>query len=197
MSESFKIEVLSRLVTILDRLGIPYAIGGSMASSVFGQIRFTEDADLCVEPFESRADSFYQAVQSEFYVSQEAMLYALRNRTSFNLIHLETAFKIDIFIPRKNDFDGQLITRRRLATIVDTSTVQMSFVSPEDTILLKLRWYVEGGEVSQRQWDDIMGVLRVQAKSLDRVYLVQWAQRLGVNHLLDRAIQQAVTRQEK
>lgn len=86
------IKIVRILTDVLDGLNIVYAIGGSMASSVYGAVRFTQDADITVEPFEKIADRFYSMIEKDFYISQTAMRNALRNRTSFNVIHLDTAF---------------------------------------------------------------------------------------------------------
>ncbi len=159
--------VLSQLIEVLDQLGIQYAIGGSLASSTYGMVRFTQDADITVPPFIGKIIPFVKRVESRFYVSQEAVMQANHLRTSFNLIHFDTAFKIDVFVEKDTAFDRGLLLRRTSLVLSGIDSPSFSFVSPEDVILLKLRWYSEGGEVSERQWRDIMGVLVIQGDTLD------------------------------
>lgn len=193
MSEVHHIEVVQRLINVLDALGIPYAIGGSMASSTYGTMRFTQDADITVQPFSPVADKFYDQIKDEFYVSEQAMHEALNTRGSFNVIHFETSFKIDIFIQGLGEFEQQLLARRRKLRLTETGQKDLSVVSPEDIILLKLRWLRETGGMSEHQWSDVLGVLRVQGEALDRGYLATWAKKLGLDELLDRAIAEAET----
>ena len=187
MSEPLEIEVLGQFIRILDELEISYAIGGSMASSAYGVVRFTQDADLTVAPFPNQAEAFVKAVEVSFYISKEAMFDAIQLRRSFNVIHLETAFKIDIFICRDNPFDRQVLERRQSLELSAPQGKRFSFVTPEDIVLLKLEWYRDGGEVSERQWSDIVNVLRVQGETLDQEYLKHNAQQLRALDLLEKA----------
>jgi hypothetical protein len=183
--------LVEEFVEILNQLRIPVVIGGSIASSIHGAVRFTQDADLCVEPFDEQMTSFLDRVRAHWYVSDSAVQYALRHRTSFNLIHLQTAFKIDVFVRQNNPFDSQIIPRRQYARLTGSSLKECPILSPEDTILMKMRWYVEGGMQSQRQWDDMLGVLRIQRDKLDMRYLELWALRWNNGDLLDRLIHEA------
>jgi hypothetical protein len=192
VGETRHIDVVERLVDVFDRLGIVYAIGGSVASSTYGTIRFTQDADVAVQPFSRIADKFYDTVKDEFYISDEAMQQALSSCGSFNLIHFETSFKIDVFVLGPGEFEQRLLARRRTAKLSDASRRDLSVVSPEDIILSKLRWWETGG-TSQRQWDDVLGVLAVQGKALDFDYLVASAKELGLAELLGRAIAEVDT----
>ncbi len=193
MRETRHIEVVERLVDVLDHLGIIYAIGGSLASSAYGAMRFTQDADISVQPFSRVAEDFYDLVKDEFYISAEAMREALRSHRSFNVIHFETSFKIDIFVLGCGEFEQRLLARRRKAKLGDASRRELGVVSPEDIILLKLRWFRETGGTSQRQWDDVLGVLAVQGDALDFEYLTTSARELGLEELLNRARAEAET----
>jgi len=186
-------EVIERFADVLDSLGIRYAIGGSVASALYGTIRFTRDADIMVQPFSSVADKLFDLLKEAFYVSREAMEEALRSRGSFNVIHFETAFKIDLFIQGPGEFEGRLLDRRHMLRLNEMSRRDVSVVSPEDIILLKLRWFRETGGTSERQWNDVLGVLAVQGKSLDFEYLTGSAKKLGLEELLNRAIAEADT----
>ncbi len=186
-------EVIERLADVLDNLGIRYAIGGSIASALYGTIRFTRDADITVQPFSSLADRLYELLEDEFYVSREAMEEALKSHGSFNIIHFGTAFKIDLFIQGPNEFERQLLDRRHMLRLDEASPREVGVVSPEDIVLLKLRWFSMTGGTSERQWSDVLGVLAVQGKSLDFEYLEDSARKLGLEELLDRAITEAQT----
>ncbi len=193
MGETRHIEVVERLVRVLDDLGIVYAIGGSMASSVYGTPRFTQDADIAVRPFSSVAGRFYDLIKDEFYISEEAMRQALSSCGSFNVIHFATSFKIDIFVQGPSGFEQRLLARRRKARLSDTSRRELNVVSAEDVVLLKLRWFRATAGTSQRQWDDVLGVLAVQSEALDFQYLTDSARELGLEDLLDRARAEADT----
>jgi len=185
--------VIERVADVLDSLGIRYAIGGSVASALYGTVRFTRDADITVESFTPLADRLYGLLKDEFYVSREAIEEALKSHSSFNLIHLQTAFKIDLFIQGSGEFEDRLLGRRHMMRLSDLSRRDVCVVSPEDIILLKLRWFDMTGGVSERQWGDVLGVLGVQGEALDGQYLTTWAKKLGLKELLDRAMAEAST----
>ena len=186
-------EVIERLADVLDSLGIRYTVGGSVASALYGTVRFTRDADVSVEPFSPVADRLYELLQDEFYISREAMEEALRSHGSFNVIHFETAFKIDLFVRGPSEFEGRLWERRHMLKLSEESNRDVSVVSPEDIILLKLGWFRQTGCTSERQWDDVLGVLAVQGDALDFEYLTASARELGLAELLNRARGEAET----
>lgn len=188
MSEQREIAVLERLAGVLDALGIPYAIGGSIASSMYGTVRFTRDADIALYPFTSVADRFYERLKDEFYISEEAMQRALSCCGSFSIIHFETAFKIDCFLLGPGEFEQQLLVRSRIVRLGESAEGELCFVSPEDVILLKLRRLREADGDSENQWTDIVGVLAVQGKALDFDYLTAQTRKFGVSGLFERAI---------
>jgi hypothetical protein len=193
VSELREIIVLERLAGVFDALGIPYAIGGSIASSMYGTIRFTRDADIGVYPFPSVADKFYERLKDTFYVSEEAMQQALSCCGSFSIIHLETAFKIDIFLLGPSDFEQQLLVRSKMVRLGESPESDLCFVSPEDVVLLKLRRLGESEGFSENQWDDILGVLAVQGRALDTEHLRDYARILEVEGLLEKAIAEAAS----
>ena len=191
MSELLDLEVLKSFTDILESLGITYVIGGSIASSIYGKVRFTQDADITVEPFEDKADEFLRLVSSDFYISSDAMQQALSQKGSFNVVHLESAFKIDVFIQKDTEFERQLLSRRNFMKLSDRFEKVFSIVSPEDIIMLKLRWYRQTDCTSEKQWQDILSVLEVQKDKLDFEYLKKWAGILRIDQLLARAISEA------
>jgi len=190
MSNSQELKILESLAEVLEQLDIAYAIGGSMASSIYGKVRFTQDADITVEPFDNQADQLFDLLKSQFYISRDAMYQALSQRRSFNIIHLKSAFKIDIFIRKDTAFEKQLMTRRRTLVLSDSLEKTFSVISPEDIILLKLQWYRNSGH-SERQWDDVLGILTIQAEKLDFEYLKKWAGILGIDQILEKAISES------
>ena len=106
------------------------------------------------------------------------------------MIHLRGAFKFDIFPVGEDRFARSELARRRYTTTTITGLENIEFpvASAEDTILSKLVWFRKGGEVSDQQWHDILGVIRVQAGRLDSKYLWEWAEKLDVGGLLRRAL---------
>ncbi len=181
--------ILESFTNILDRLCIDYAIGGSMASSIYRRVRFTEDADITVEPFHKLADKLFELLKSEYYISKDAMYQALKQHSCFNVIHLESAFKIDLFIRKNTAFEKQVMSRRKSLKLSDSMSKNFSVISPEDIVLLKLQWFHDSS--SERQWRDVLGILAVQAEKLDFEYLNKWADILRINQLLAKAISEA------
>jgi len=193
MAEPEEYLVLKQLTDALDDMRITYAIGGSVASSVYGKVRFTQDADITVASLADKAERLYTVLKENFYISKDAMYQAISNRGSFNVIHLTSAFKIDIFIQKDDDFHRQLFLRKRKVKLDDSIEHFFDIVSAEDIILLKLQWYQSAGCVSERQWSDVLGVLAVQAQSLDMKYLKNCSEKLGFSDIFNRAIQESKT----
>ena len=183
------IQVTLKVITAFDRLGIPYLIGGSLASAVHGIVRATMDADLVADIKPEQVLSLVASLESEFYIDSEMILDAIQYTSSFNLIHLETMFKVDVFILKQRPFDLNQMQRRISQSVGDSPEEQAYFSTAEDIILAKLEWFRAGGETSERQWRDIMGILDLQGDRLDFTYLQTWATRLGILDLLQRAIQ--------
>ncbi len=176
------------LVHVLDRLQIHYALGGSMASSIHGKPRYTQDADLTVEAFTGKEQAFTDSLDAAYYVSLDAVQLAVREQRSFNVIHTSSGFKIDVFIAKNTPFEQSAFARRRTAELAQEP---IYILSPEDIVLHKLEWFRLGGGVSDRQWSDILGVLQVQKDQVDLAYLENWAGQLGLTELLTQARQEA------
>jgi hypothetical protein len=163
----------------LEQLGVRYVIGGSLASTIHGVVRTTLDADIVAELSLSQAQPFADCLTGAFYFDLDAIRHSIRVRSSFNVIHLATLFKVDLFIPKGRPFDEQQLARRQLWIADPESGRSIYVATPEDTILAKLAWYRLGDEISDRQWRDILGVLAVQGDRLDLAYLRRWAARPG------------------
>lgn len=185
------IAVTLQVTQILDELQIPYFVGGSLASAVHGILRSTLDADIVASIRPDNVEPLYQALKETFYIAIEAVNEAIERGTSFNLIHLKTMFKVDIFVAQQ-PYDLTQIERRTLQVLgedMTTAKVYRAYVATaEDSILAKLRWYRLGGEVSERQWRDVLGVIKLQAASIDYGYLQFWAGQINVTDLLHRAL---------
>lgn len=190
-TQNESLQVLREVMGVFRAMGIPTAVGGSMASSLHGIPRQTQDADITAEPFPGREVEFAAHFDEAYYVDVEMIRSAMRRRASFNVINLHMGFKVDVFIRGDRPFDLSAMQRRGPKPLSASPDDVVDVHSPEDTILMKLDWYRIGGEMSDRQWADILGVLRVQAGKLDDTYLDHWANELSLNDLLRRAREQA------
>jgi hypothetical protein len=180
------IAVVAKVATAFEALGLRYVVGGSIASSLYGIPRATNDADVVAELRDEHVDPLCAALSGEFYIDADMVRDAIARRASFNVVHLPTMFKVDVFIQRGDAWSREQMTRGRSETVEDRS---IRFATPEDTVLHKLVWYRIGGEQSDRQWGDVLGVLKIQAGRLDDAYLDRWAPLLDVADLLERARQ--------
>jgi hypothetical protein len=172
---------------VFEALEIPYFIGGSLATAVHGVARATMDVDLIADMLLEHVEPFIHALGETFFADDEMIKTAILQRSSFNIIHKETMFKVDVFVGKKRPFDRSQFTRRATYSLATNPERTAYFASPEDNILTKLEWYQHGGGVSDRQWHDILSVIQIQGDRLDRPYLDHWAARLGVDALLERA----------
>ena len=189
LAEPIAVTVL--VTDALDALGVTYAIGGSLASAVHGVVRATMDADLVADLQMEHVEPLAQALGDAFYADVETMRDAVRRHGSFNVIHLDTMFKVDVFVARPRAFDRSQLARRQLHLLSEDPQCHAYVTSAEDIVLSKLEWYRMGGHVSDRQWRDVLGVLKVQCDRLDRDYLRRMAVTLDVTDLLERAFGEA------
>jgi len=182
-------DALARLLSVLDRMEIPYLIGGSVASSAHGIPRTTMDVDLVADLQPEQVDEFVEFLQAEFYVDSDAVREAIRRQRSFNLIHTSSVYKFDIFPLKQDDFSKASFGRRQFIDVRSFgSPIECAVASPEDTILRKLEWYRSGGQTSERQWNDLRGIRDVSGKLLDYAYLRKWAKFLKVDDLLEELL---------
>jgi hypothetical protein len=182
-----------RLVETLDRMKILFYVCGSVASSAHGLIRATLDVDL-VAPVQLRhIEGLVKELGKEFYVDPDMIRQALDAGRSFNLIHYASAYKFDIFPLREDPYEQSQFERRASARISleGVEHIDVPVASAEDTVLSKLVWFRSGGEVSDKQWNDIRGIVEIQRDRLDRSYLRRWATHLNVEDLLDRVLSQS------
>lgn len=190
-SESEMLAAIRLVVSALESIHVPYLIGGSVASGVYGEPRATRDVDLVAALRTGHAGAFAAALGTGFYAHQPAIDEAITSRRCFNVIHLDTMVKVDVFVAKEDDFTRSQFARRSRKQIGQGSPLDACFASAEDTVLTKLDWYRQGGGVSDRQWNDVLGVLKVQGPALDLAYLKEWAHRLGLTDLLQQALDDA------
>lgn len=189
MSEPDLLAALEPVVDALERLGVRYQVAGSVASSVHGMARSTMDVDVVAELEDSHVGELVRSLQGDYFIDENQVRAAVRDRASFNLIHQATIMKIDVFLPKQRLYDRQALARGIDETIAeDPESRSIRFAAAEDVILAKLEWYRLGNETSERQWADVLGILRVQRDRLDVAYLRRWAVELGVEDLLARAL---------
>ena len=179
------LDVALLVARALERAGVGYFLGGSLASSLQGEPRSTNDVDLVVDLAERDVARFVAALGSDFDVDEAALREAARARSSWNVLYLPLVTKIDLFVLRDAPFDASEFSRRRPVEVREGRTLFVK--SAEDTVLRKLLWYRSGGGVSERQWRDVVEVLRQSRAVLDAAYLDLWAARLDLADLLARA----------
>ncbi|MHC4114675.1 MAG: hypothetical protein ACYSSL_05070 [Planctomycetota bacterium] len=185
------IVALDMVIGCLEKLSIAYYIGGSVASSAYGIARATIDVDLVANIEMHQVNRLVKALETDYYIDAEMIRDAIHKSTSFNLIHLETMIKIDVFLVKNQPYDSKALTRRCHDTLDEEGSRKFYLSSPEDIILNKLQWYQRGGRVSEQQWKDVLGILKVQADKLDLEYLKYWASRLNLSDLLNRSLDNA------
>lgn len=186
------IRIAIEVGALFDRLGVSYLVAGSLASSAHGEPRSTNDVDFVADVAPHHIAPLFAALGSEFYVDEDAVREAVRSGGTFNLIHFTTTVKVDVFVTGTDAFDAERLSQRMRIQLGAGTESNVWVDAPEYTVLRKLEWYRRGGEVSERQWRDVLGVLRAQGARLDADRLNGWADRLGVRDLLDRARAEAL-----
>ncbi len=184
------VRITQHITRVFERLGIYYFIGGSLASSLHGVPRATQDVDIVADIRKEHIDPLITALKDEFYIDADMVMEAIQRSTSFNVFHLVTMFKVDIFILKGDNISREEIDRREQYPISNDSSESLYLASAEDVILHKLHWYQKGGCVSERQWNDVLGVLQVQSERLDHSYLIKGARQRGVLELLEKALKE-------
>ena len=185
-------ELLQKAANFFERHGVPYRVVGGMASIAYGEARFTNDVDILVDMDDKLVEALsIEFAAPEFYLSVPAAREAIRRRRQFNIIHVSAGFKLDIIQRRDTEFSLADITHGQ--RLKSEGRYDAWFASPENVILMKLRYYQEG--VSEKHLRDIASMLLVQDTAIDREYIASWAQKLGVaqewNMILDRLAERA------
>jgi hypothetical protein len=174
-------ELLRYLTAVLERLSVPYFVTGSVASMTYGEPRFTQDVDIVADLRETHVAPFVASFPApDYYISEDAVRTAIRQRRQFNLMHIFNGVKADVIVPPDTEFNQSRMSRRRRMPLGSTGEAMMA--SPEDVILKKLEYYRDGG--SEKHLRDIATIFHVGAFPVDRQYLESWAERLGVRAAL-------------
>ncbi len=189
MSESDIVRATSPIGQALDELGVPWHIGGSVVSSIHGVPRSTLDVDLVADLGLDHIKPLVALLAEAYYIDEDMVRDAVRRRASFNVIHLQTMLKVDVFVLKRRAFDQASFSRMQRKELEPGEPYPVA--SPEDTILHKLEWFRLGNEISERQWKDVVGVIRVQRERLDQGYLRVWSAQLALDDLLQRAFDDA------
>lgn len=171
---------------VLDSLDIAWVLGGSLASSIVGEPRSTMDIDIAVQMSADRVADFVAAVQGGYYVDESMVTDAVTRCSSFNLIHSSTGMKIDLFALGDGVLDARQLARRELVVVEEGVSIWVG--AADDQVLRKLRWFRMGGEVSERQWRDVVAILRVQGTRISAPDLLDAARPLGLADLVERAL---------
>ena len=179
------------VIEAFEQLGVAYYVGGSVASSAYGLPRTTLDVDLVADLKHTHVAPLTEQLQAAYYVDAAMIDEAVTRRSSFNVIHLDTMLKVDVFVLKQESYDQTAFRRARAGSPEQQPSPPFVLAQPEDVILHKLLWFRMGGEVSERQWTDVLGVLKVRGDALDLAYMQQWAGDLGVAALLQRALHEA------
>lgn len=185
------VQVTQRIARELERLNIRYFVGGSLASSLHGIPRATQDVDIVADVTQEHIPQLVDALEAEFYIDADMIREAVQRRKSFNLIHLATMFKVDIFVLKPDTESQQEMSRRKQYQVSETPDQMLFLATAEDIILHKLYWYQLGGGMSERQWNDVLGVIRVQHETLDYSYLDHAAKQRGVAELLTKILKES------
>jgi len=173
--------LLLKVARILDQLDIPYIVTGGIAVFVWGRPRFTDDIDIVVELKAEKIDQLAKEllkVSKASYADANMMRDALRHQGEFNFIDGATGVKVDFWISKEDEFNRNRFTRKVTKKILEKD---ISFISPEDLILAKLRW--QQISPSSKQLEDVESIFKISGEKLDREYLAKWAVRLGVQDI--------------
>lgn len=180
------IDVALLVARAIESASGAYFVGGSVASSFQGEPRATNDIDIVLELPLGRISAFVEALGPDFELDVDMLRDALLHGRTCNIFFLPFLTKVDLFAVGPSPFDQVEFSRRKAVTVRATGE-NLVLKTPEDTVLRKLLWYREGGETSEKQWRDLIEVLRVSGPSMDHEYLSSWGDRLGLSDLLARA----------
>lgn len=176
---------------VLDEQGVRWFLGGSLVSSLYGIPRATLDADLVADLRLAHVKPLLRELGQEWYLDEDAIREAIQQRRSFNLINFGSAMKVDIFVPKLRRFESGQFARATRMAVAERGEITVPVCSVEDIVAAKLEWFRLGGEVSERQWGDIIGVLRNCSERLNRELLRESAAELGIADLLTKALVEA------
>lgn len=184
------IAALTPVVAALNQLGLRYYVGGSVASSFHGAARSTMDVDIVCELSAEKVSAFVSGFGDDFYISESAVREAIQRKSCFNLIHLPTSFKVDVFVSRGRPFDTSSMDRATEESLGGEPPLEVRIATAEDSIISKLEWYRKTNETSERQWDDVTRLIRLLGSHADVARLTEMAESVGVDDLLKRLLKE-------
>jgi hypothetical protein len=187
---------LTPVVAALNRLGLRYYVGGSVASSFHGAARSTMDVDIICEFSAEMVSAFVSGFGEDFYISESAIREPIQRKSCFNLIHLPTSFKVDVFVSRGRPFDTSSMERATTESLGGSPPLEVRISTAEDSIISKLEWYRKTNETSERQWDDVTRLIQLLGSHADFARLTEMAESVGVGDLLKRLLNQSVLNHE-
>lgn len=182
------IQVALAACRILEQLGIPHVVGGSLASTLHGEPRTTVDVGIAAQLTADKIDALVAALEPDFFVQPHSVRAAVDGLTSFNAIHRASMLRVDLYVRRAEGLHASEVVRAHLVPVAGETPGTIRVASPEDTLLQKLRWYRMGGDQSERPWRDVLGIVKALGDRLDRPSLDRWAASLGISDLLERAL---------
>jgi hypothetical protein len=187
VSDGDPLRIAAKLAAIFESMHVRYLLGGSLASSTFGEPRATMDIDMVVDLGPEQVAAFVAAVEGEFFTDPDWLLQETRRRGSFQIVHRDSMMRVDVFVPMWTGvhlWKWQVRRRIRLPTV---DNAEIDVTSAEGIVITKLMWFRSGGEVSERQWRDVLGVLKAQRATIDVPTLRMRAAEVGVDDLFERA----------
>jgi hypothetical protein len=179
MTEDELAELLRAIIAMLEATGIPHMVVGSFAGTTYGEPRSTRDLEVVIDPRPEQLDALVAALDpARFYVDLDVARDALRRRSMFNVIDMDTGWKLDFVIRKARAFSLEEMRRRTSARILG---MDVAAATAEDVIVAKLEWAKQGG--SDRQLEDVAGILRVRGPELDLEYIERWVAELGLGEV--------------
>ena len=191
MTAQGALEVAALAARHLERLGIRYVVVGSVASSLHGEPRATLDVDLTLRMRAADVAPLCAALMEEFFIDPATLRESVKSGFPCNAIHRASHVKLDLYVRQNEGIYAEELRRAQRVRLTGEAGSEVNVASPEDIVLQKLLWFKKGDEVSDRQWRDVLGVLKARGSALEREYLAEWALELGVRDLLTKALREA------
>ena len=177
------------LVLCLPQQGIAYFLGGAVASILHGEIRTTRGIDVVLELAPTQSGLLVAGLMANFFVDPATLQLGVARSGWCLVIHRSTGCRVVMFWRRERAYSRIEMARRQPVELIPGLSAQVA--TAEDCVLSKLEWYEMGGRVSERQWRDVLGILKAQRERLDLGYMREWAKELRVSDLLKRACGEA------
>ncbi len=178
---------MTPVIEAFEKLGVPYFLSGSIACSVYGLPRGAQDIDLVAELQVEHVSPLAEQLRRTCTLNERAVQDAIQKRSIFSLLHMSSLMKVDVLLPQSRPFDSLLFQRAQQLPLVE-GYHPVWITSPEDVVLMRLEWYRISGTTADDQWNDLLGVMKVRAPTLDLAYLDQQAGILNVSDLLEQAL---------